>query len=822
MSHAKQSWWIAAAVVIGGLALAVVPSCSRDAGESGDGAKGAGDVAAPVVPVTPVASKPAAPAGPVGQFVGRNACVACHVKEAELWTGSYHDRAMQEPTDDTVLGDFNDATFENFGVVSKFFKKDGRFVVHTEGPEGRMQDYDVKYVFGVYPLQQYLIEFPGGRLQCLTIAWDSRPKEQGGQRWYHLYPASRITADNWLHWTQRGQNWNSMCSDCHSTNLKLGYDAPADTYHTTWSELDVSCEACHGPGSKHVEWAAAYKLDAADADAKWSNRGLAVDITTVPHAFVNDEKGLHVTSEKPFDDMQVDTCARCHARRGHVSVQYRHGDPLLDHYMPALLEENLYFADGQIQDEDYVYGSFTQSKMYHNGVRCSDCHNPHTTKIIAQGNALCVRCHLPQKYDTTEHHHHQAGSTGSLCVECHMPTRTYMVVDPRRDHSLRIPRPDLSVELGTPNACNNCHTHAEKDAKWAAEAVMKWYGDKWPKDERAYARIFTAARRGMPEAGPYLVRQTLDVESPGIVRATAAVQLQQYLTQDALGAAIKAIRDDDPLVRSNAVMLFQSVGPEQRVQYVAPLLGDPVRAVRHRAARVLIDVPKQMFTAQQAAALDEALAGYEEALLAHSGNRDAQMELGGYYADRHDWPKAIAAFRKAIEWDGRHIDAYMALATLYSQIGRNQDAEPLIRKVIEMPRGYGTSAEVWNRVQAHANFSLGLLLVEAKRYEEAVGHLAKATELAPDRGRYFYNLGLLYNQLKRPDDTEAALLKAHQLEPRNGEYLFALATTCRDAGHFDKALKYAQQLADIYPNDPGPQQLMQELMKQQLLNGAKR
>jgi len=207
-------------------------------------------------------------------FVGGKVCAGCHQKEYKLWQGSHHDLAMQVANDNTVLGDFSDANFTYFGVTSTFYKRDGKFKVRTDGPEGKLKDYEIKYAFGVYPLQQYLIEFPGGRLQALSIAWDSRPKGEGGQRWFHLYPKEKITHDDTLHWTGPNQNWNYMCAECHSTNLKKNYDLKSDTYSTTWFEINVSCEACHGPGSRHVAWAE-HKSDREKLDSD-PDKGLIV------------------------------------------------------------------------------------------------------------------------------------------------------------------------------------------------------------------------------------------------------------------------------------------------------------------------------------------------------------------------------------------------------------------------------------------------------------------------------------------------------------------------------------------------------------------
>ena len=358
-------------------------------------------------------------------YVGPAACAACHAGEIEAWQGSHHDRAMQVANERSVLGNFDNATFQYAGITSTFSKRNGNFFVSTDGPDGRLSDYEIKYTFGVTPLQQYLIEFPGGRMQALPIAWDTRPKDKGGQRWFHLYPSERITHEDELHWTRPQQNWNFMCADCHSTNLKKNYDATSHTFKTTWSEVNVSCEACHGPGSRHVEWA----LRAAQGSKKTdTTKGLTVSFRE-RHAMrwtLDSQSGNARPQEARPLHTEIEVCAPCHARRTPIAEGFAAGKPFFDHYLPALLQLPFYHVDGQQRDEVYTWGSFVQSRMYHQGVTCSDCHEPHNLRLRAPGNEVCAQCHLPAKYDAASHHFHRLGGAGAQCIGCHMPATTYI------------------------------------------------------------------------------------------------------------------------------------------------------------------------------------------------------------------------------------------------------------------------------------------------------------------------------------------------------------------------------------------------------------
>jgi predicted CXXCH cytochrome family protein len=277
---------------------------------------------------------------------------------------------------------------------------------------------------------------------------------------------------------------------------------------------------------------------------------------------------------------EIETCALCHARRSAIAEPYVHGRPLLDSHRPALLDEGLYSADGQIEGEVYEYGSFLQSRMYRRGVTCADCHEPHGLGLRAEGNALCARCHASTRFDAPSHHRHRGGAR---CVDCHMPQRTYMLVDPRRDHSLRVPRPDLTLKIGAPNACNACH--ADRTAGWAAEAAARWYGPARPAAPH-YGVALYAGRAGAPGAGEALVALAADAETPGIVRATALSLLARY-PDAARRVSPAASADPDPLVRLAAVSALEALPPDERAAPASPRLRDNIRAVRSEAARVL-------------------------------------------------------------------------------------------------------------------------------------------------------------------------------------------------------------------------------------------
>ena len=734
----------------------------------------------------------------VATYVGAQACAGCHAAEHAAWSGSDHARAMQIASDTAVLGDFADRRFVHGGITSTFFRREGRFMVRTDGPDGQLDDFEIKYTFGVRPLQQYLIELPGGRLQALSIAWDARPREAGGQRWFHLYPNEKIDYRDELHWTRRQQNWNYMCADCHSTNVRKNYNAAAARYATTWSEINVACEACHGPGSRHVAWAGATR--AGQTSEARDPKGLTV--------LLRERRGVQWTVEPSSGNarrsvarttaVELGVCAQCHARRSQITSDYAPGRPFLDHYLPALLTPPLYWPDGQQRDEVYTWGSFLESRMHAAGVTCSDCHEPHGQKLRAPGNQVCAQCHAPAKYATAAHHFHRADGPGAECAGCHMPAARYMLIDPRHDHSLRVPRPDQSVALGVPNACTRCH--ADRKPEWAAAKAQAWYG-RSPNGYQRFATAFHAA-----ETGGGAVRLLADIardpREPDIVRTSAMAQFPREVARSHAGMeAVKlALGNGDPLVRRAAVTALESLPPAERLTLALTPLSDPSRLVRIEAARVLAPIRPETLDQASRAAYERAAADFVAVQRTNDDRPEARTNLGTYFATRGRVTAAETELRAALALDPTFVPAYVNLADLY----RAEQREPDVRRVLA--EGLTTAPD-----DASLHYSLGLALVRAQRTTEALTHFARAAARAPDNARFVYTYAVSLHSTGKPREAIAVLDKALRRHPNDRDVLMALAAFNRDQGAFDQALRYAERLAQQYPDDPEARQLLAQL-----------
>lgn len=699
--------------------------------------------------LTYVAPDSASDAAPT--FVGSARCADCHADEHAAWQNSQHAKAMQHASVATVLGNFDNSTFRYADVTTTFFHCDNRFFVRTDGPDGSLTDFEVKYTFGVEPLQQYLVELPGGRLQALSVSWDTRPLEQGGQRWFHLYPDERIDHRDELHWTQSAQNWNVMCADCHSTNIRKNFDTETLVFSTSWSDLAVGCEACHGPGSSHIE------------------------SPETPYV-------VGVGQDRAAAEMQ--TCAACHSRRAQFAEGARAGDALLDHYLPETLSEGLYHADGQQQGEVFVWGSFLQSAKYAAGVTCAACHDPHTQKLKKLGNATCTQCHAAGEFDTPKHHHHEAGT--AQCVSCHMREETYMVIDPRRDHGFHLPRPDLTLTLDAPNACNDCH--ADRDARWADAVMQRWYGEAY-RDRPQFAEALRSGRRDEAGAVSKLMGLIDDPKQAGIVRASAIELLARHPGEVPAATVRRQLADADSLVRYHALRAQADLPLERRVSLLGPMLSDATRAVRHEAARQLMPV-RESLKEPDRARLDTELKDLEGALSHDLSRGESWLNLSELQLARGDRTAAVQSLRRAITTEPRFVPAYANLADLLRASGRESEAEAVMRGGIQRNPSAPALRE-----------ALGFSLVRQGRKTEALAEFAAAHRAAADEPRFRYVYALALEDAGRRGEAKR-LLELGVKRRFHRDSLIALAAWANREGDRVAAERAFARLREVNPSDP--------------------
>ncbi len=710
-------------------------------------------------------------------YVDDKTCQDCHQEAYQAWQGSDHDLAMQEANEQSVLADFN-TEFKHGNTTTRFFKRDGEFWLNTENAAGQYQDFQILYTFGVRPLQQYLVKMPRGRLQAFDVAWDVEKK-----RWFHLQGETEIPVNDPLHWTGRYYTWNSQCAECHSTHLRLNYDLKTDSYQTQWSAIDVGCQACHGAGEKHLDWA----KQAPEKRAK--DNGLVLDFTQL--------KGKAV----------VERCARCHSRRYPLETDKAQTDVFSHDFMPMLLQEALYHADGQAKDEVYVYGSFSQTKMYQQGVDCLDCHQAHSNQLKRQGNVTCTHCHQTEppvkdypllkakNYDDPAHHFHQAGTDGAQCVNCHMPAKYDMQIDHRRDHRFAIPRPDLSAKTAVPNACNQCHS--DKSADWAAAEIEKRTGKPKPN----YADVL-ASYDGGEKAQMALLELFKQFSTPAIVRASVLEKLSQS-GADHQPLFLQALKDPQALVRQSAARLLQAPLTPAQQQALVPLLDSDIASMRQEIARVLS--LNSDFVPSDKAKFAEILQDYQQQLSLQADQAEGYFNLGNYWMQAGNSEKASKAYENAIARGAYFFPAYHNLANIYYQ-----------QKQVDKAAEIYQAALAKDPKQGAIHYSLGLLRAGEKQITEASKHIALAADLLPTDAGVQYNHSLLLQKQGKLKAAEQVLLAANQRTPEQTKILQGLSVLYLRAEQWAKAKPYVQALKLKHPQAKEPErwlQLIQEKLK---------
>jgi predicted CXXCH cytochrome family protein len=693
------------------------------------------------------------------RYAGSAQCAECHRGQFQAWQGSHHAQA-ERPLDPAVDGSafFPERAVKHGSVESTVRVQDGRLELVTLGADGRVAPHHIDRVIGVSPLRQFLVPAPGGRWQVSALAFDPHRAD-----WFDVFGDEDRRPHEWGFWANRGMTWNSMCATCHTTVHRKNYDPETDSYRTEYLELGVGCESCHGPARGHVEWQKQHPNQKGDP-----------------------------TTPQVAADRWVDTCGACHARRSELRATFQGGERFLDQFIPELpSEEATYYPDAQVHDENYEYGSFLLSRMYGEGVRCIDCHEPHRAKLRADGNELCLRCHRG-KIEPGSHAHHRLDQPGGQCVNCHMPQTTYMQRHPRRDHGLTIPDPLLTRELGIPNACNRCH--ADKSVDWAIAAVAEWYGPRMQRVTRRRARLVAQARRGDRAAiAPLVEMARSDPWKPW--RAVAAGLLDRWVHRPEVGGSlVDLLSDPEPLVRSTAARALDSLeGPARPVVDPAlqPLLADPVRAVRVQAAwglRRTIDLT----TGPGRELMDWLDQG--------SDQPPGAMMLGSLWADRRNPDQAAVWFQRAKSWEPRSPVPRQALAVLLSESGRRDAA------IVELEAGIRAIPG-----NATLHYTLGLALAETRQIERAATELKQACQLDAQFARAWYNLGLAQHALGQPERAITSLQRAETAERDNADFPYTLATIFCDLGRTREAQDALQRALAIDPEHERARLLLQTL-----------
>ena len=729
-------------------------------------------------------------------YVGSGQCESCHTSQSEDWKKSDHFRAMEIASPESVLASFVGENVSFHSVNYRFYVEQEKFLVDMRETDGKTETHQIDYTFGFFPLQQYLVELDNGFVQALNVAWDSREESEGGQRWYHLQPEEEITQEHPFYWKKHIQNWNARCADCHSTNLSKNYDVESHSYQTTWSEINVGCEACHGPGSKHIN---NVKSDSYSAEDSGFNTQTPA---YVKWSFNKDDDIANPQGAK--SDHQVNMCGTCHSLRTQLSADAP-GEVVDDNYHNSnriqLLSDRSYHSDGQIREEVYVLGSFMQSKMYEQGVTCTNCHNPHSGKLVAEGNSLCAQCHKPVVYDNEQHHHHPVQSDGAQCVSCHMPETTYMQVDKRRDHSFTIPRPQLSSDLDVPNACVTCHIG--RNNNWASGVMREWKADPNSAqnalpDSEHWAYLSNRAQNNDILVTRPLTNLLKENTLPAMVQASLMGQLVSMPSRVSVETAQLQLGNTNPMVRRAAVSALQNLPMELRWEVLSPYFKDPSRSVRFEIASNMIAGYAELYP-EQKEQLDPLMDEYQQALMVSADSPATQMAIASLELGRRNLVAAEKAYLQAVKIEPGFVPALINLADYYRSIGRESVVEPILKSALSVAPDSGA-----------ANHTYGLYLVRLGDYDAALTYLGNAVKTEDAQPRFAYVYAIALESTGSLQGAIDILEESNVRWPNQYELLLTMVLFLEKAGESSSVYPYLSKLSEIAPSSPEVKQLIEK------------
>ena len=656
---------------------------------------------------------------------GPASCVECHAEAVADWTGSHHDRANRPliVRDEAELGALLQApqTYRKDDEVFEVRRRGETFHLLVTGPDGQTVTHPIVGLIGVDPLVNFLVALPDGRVQATTLAWDVHRQEL-----FDTFDGEERKIGDYGHWLGQGLNWNANCAWCHTTDFKKSLDDQTLGYASHWVAQGITCQQCHPGSEAHVR----------------AQRGGQADHRPVSLA-------LHQT---------MDNCLSCHSRRSELTAnRFQPGEAYADHFSLSLPDQpGLYFADGQIRDEVFAGASLKLSAMGHAGVTCLDCHNPHSLALTlpATNNALCLQCHGPgvrgaTVIDPAAHAFHNPYEPGGRCIDCHMPTRTYMARDPRHDHNFPIPDPSLTLELGVPNACSQCHQ--DQSVEWAADKVIEWYGEGFQERRaatRERARLFAAAHAGQGSADAIIAAAQAEPNSAWRAALTGLLNFVEP-TPAVPPFLHAAARDADSGVRERAAGLLATLDPGDKV--LDDVLADPVRAVRLASLQV-----------QPRLAVGSATRRAEwEEYLAFNADRPAiSLALAREALAAGDLPRLQRHLDHVVQLVPNEGEAWRQKAILLHQAGQTAAAAHDLRKAIAL--------EPKNPVSP---FTLALFLAEIRDFDGAISAFFQTLALDPLYPRARYNLIVALGSQGHVEQARDQLTVGLRLAPRDPDLL---------------------------------------------------
>lgn len=654
-------------------------------------------------------------------------CAKCHEHEhyicAAPGKAAHHtlaNRALPSKIDDRA---FDSREFVHSGVKYLFYKEGGECKVSAEDlKSGKKSFYTAKMAIGLDPLIQYVVEGKNGAYQVLSAAYDPKKDE-----FFDVFNNEPRAPGDWGHWLSGGMNWNSNCAYCHTTDFRKNFKVGDNSYHSGFSAHGVSCLQCH---------------DALPKDCKHSE--------------------LSELAERPSPAERMYACAVCHSRREQLKDEkFKAGSDFYDYFRPILpVQDGIYYPDGKVRDENFMFSSFMMCRQYQAGLTCLDCHDRHALKTVrpVDKNELCLNCHAPAARNfknaptiIPEAHSFHKGNDGNLCVNCHMPKTIYMARDSRYDHGFTSPDPVLTREAGVPNACSQCHEKIDagkpgRNLDWLIENFEKWYGSE--RFLRKRARSMAVARAHAGDVSGALkaeLLKALEREDNDAWKSALLSLLTPWSGDAAVSeTAVRYLADKSPLVRSSAVGLLNGQTDSEKLSELA--LNDPSALVRIDSAFSLGKaIPK---------------------------NSAAYSELKEYLNFNSDRPFGAL----------KHADFEL-------RAGNPKNAKKLAESALEMERN-----------NPAIDREVGIILFRGGFAEDSLKILKNAAQKYPENADVSYALALLHAELGDAGSALAELERTVRIDPGFVRAWYNLSIAQLQSGKLDGALKSIDTAIRLSPD----------------------
>lgn len=657
-------------------------------------------------------------------------CIKCHkhiydVSKASE-KGSHHfyaNRNIDLEKDGAVF----DGRIKKIGNVAYTFFKDGNALKIKMSEAGVEKVFEPKMVIGKTPLKQFIIEVEAGKFQTLSLAVDTNNNEL-----FDVFNYEERLQGEWGHWLGRGMNWNSNCAYCHTTNYKKNYDFKSDSYKSAFIEQGIRCIECH--------------------DA-------------IPKECMEGKDFLPVIKKRPTNLERTYSCAVCHSRREELTNnKFKVGDSYFDHFRPILPDTpNIYRADGQVMEENFMFGSFMMCRQFKAGVSCTDCHDAHSMRLVAnpQDNKLCLNCHAPNAkgfkgaptIDVKLHTFHDERG-GTKCIDCHMPQTVYMGKDARYDHGFTSPDPYLTKTINIPNTCTRCHEALDKEKPernldWMIKEFDKRHLTERLKHKRSRAIALDDFHKNkLSYEHMFEVLRLLDAEELDAWRAILATTLTPYIQANEAYEKLKALlKDKSELVRSRALRALSS--REDAQELAKPLLQDPSRLVRIDASC--------LFTKS---APEENIAELLEYLDFNTDSALGALKRADYAVNIGDTESVSKYTSHAQSLDKLNPDLKVEAALMEYRAGHIAEAEKIFEEAMKFSKN-----------NPNTFYNAALFYAENKNVKKSAELFESCVRIDPNFSRAWYNLSIARLQLGEKEKAMQAINTALLLEPSNPEFI---------------------------------------------------